>query len=100
LFHEVIFIKLVETSDFKNLRDLHIFMKKSKGCIKKYKPKKRKKVFSEDLEEKAEEEENEKMIEDESERENLDEEKEIDEIDIGDGNEHLEDELQGEEEED
>lgn len=74
-------------------------MKKDKGCVKKYKPKKRKKIFAKQLEEKAIEEEDEKMINDESERENLDEEKEIDEIDMGDGNEHLEDEEQGEEEE-
>jgi hypothetical protein len=71
---------------------------KKQGCVKKYKPKKRSKIFAENLEEKAVEDENEKMIEDESERENLDEEKEIDEIDIGDGNEHLEDQEQGEEE--
>lgn len=73
-------------------------MKKSKSCVKKYKPKKREKIFAGHLKEKAVENENEKLIEDESERENLDEEKEIDEIDVGDGNEHLEDEEQGEEE--
>jgi len=86
---------------FKNLENLLILMKKAKhakSCVKKYKSKKRKKIFAGHIEERATEEENEKMIDDESERENLDEEKEIDDIDMGDGNEHLEDEEQGEEE--
>ncbi|OGI12160.1 hypothetical protein A3K64_02390 [Candidatus Micrarchaeota archaeon RBG_16_36_9] len=78
-------------------------MKKGKSCVKKYKPKRRKKIFAEHLEEKEIEEEGQEEIKDDVEKEEHEElilTESIVEDDLGEDNEHLESQEQGEEEED